>query len=127
MAWTRKNKYNRTKVDFHGRSFHSKLEAAVYGLLLLREKAGEITDIKCQVHVKFHTYKYGEVRMIPDFSAVNVEYGEIFYIEAKGFETRDWLRKRKAWLIGGPAKMEIYKGSYKYPKLIETLIPKGEE
>ncbi len=126
MNWFRakKSKYKAEKVNFHGRSFHSKLEAAVYGLLLLREKAGEITDIKCQVHVKFHTYEHGNIHIIPDFSAVDIKTGELFFVEAKGMETREWARKRKAWLMAGPSRMEIWKGNFRNPKLTEILIPK---
>ncbi len=123
----RRHKYKAEKVSFAGLWFHSKLEAAVYALLLLREKAGELKVIQLQKHVKFHTYKYGEIRMIPDFYVQDLKTGEEFFIEAKGMETREWLRKRKAWLIGGPGRMEIWKGSHTRPKLTEILIPKGED
>lgn len=123
FGWGRK--YKSVKVDFHGRSFHSKLEAAVYSLLLLREKSGEITDIKCQVHVKFHTHDFGKIHMIPDFSVVDSKTGELFYVEAKGLFTRDFARKRKAWLAGGPGRMEVWVGRWQRPMLKEILVPKS--
>lgn len=123
MNWG-KRKYGNTKVDFHGRSFASKLEAAVYGVLLLREKSGELTEIKCQVHTKFHTFAHGNIIMIPDFCVTMAETHEVRFIEAKGMFTREWARKKKAWAVNGPGTLEIWGGHYSRPKLIETIIPK---
>jgi predicted nuclease of restriction endonuclease-like RecB superfamily len=123
--WKR-SKYNAVKVFQHGRNWHSKLELAVYEMLLMMERGGAYKDIKCQVTVRFHTYDYGKITMIPDFSAIETKTNELVFIEAKGFVTRDFLRKKKAWAIGGPGKLYIYMGDWKYPKLKETIIPKSE-
>ena len=113
------------KVDFHGRSFGSKLEAAVYGVLLLREKAGEISEIHCQSTVRMYSNAMGEHwGCRPDFRCTNPD-GSIFYVEAKGFEQDRWKGTRFIWSLLGPAPMEVWKGSYKRPMLAET-IPAGE-
>lgn len=121
------HKYNAVKVFRHGRNWPSKLELAVYELLLMMERGGKLKDLRCQVHVRFHTYDHGKVRMIPDFQAVDSATGETIYFEAKGFQTKEWLRKKKAWAINGPGKLYIYKGSWQMPKIAEIIEPKGEK
>lgn len=120
----RKNKYNAVKSFKHGRWWPSKLELAVYEMLLMMERGGKFKDLKCQVSVRFHTYDHGNVRMIPDFSAIDCANNELIYIEAKGKRTRDFVRKKKAWAIGGPGKLYIYEGSWRYFKLTEIVEPK---
>lgn len=121
--YRRGSKFNAKKILVSGVWFHSKLEAAVYKVLLFRERAGEIKILKLQKRVMFKTEKHGEVIMIPDFWVRDVKTGEEFFVEAKGFETRDWLRKKKAWKINGPGRMEIWQGSHLCPVLREILIP----
>jgi hypothetical protein len=41
--------------------------------------------------------------------------------------TPEFRRKKKAWAVGGPAKLYIYTGSWQYPKCTEIVIPKGEK
>lgn len=121
------HKYKAQKVERDGYWFSSKLEAAVYSTLKMMERGGKLKDLKCQVTVNFRTYDHGKVRMIPDFSAIEMPQEELVYFEAKGFKTREWMRKKKAWAVGGPGKLYIYEGSYKYLKLTETIIPTGEQ
>ncbi len=128
MAWPKKrNKYSAVKVFQHGRNWPSKLELAVYELLLMMERGGKLKDIKCQVTVRFHTYDHGKIIYIVDFSATDTKDNQIIYIEAKGMETPSFKRKKKAWKVGGPAPLYIYKGSYRYLKLVEIVIPTGEK
>lgn len=121
----RRNKYNAVKTFQYGRWWHSKLELRVYEYLLLLEKAKQISDIHCQVHVRFHTYDHGRVHMIPDFSCFDLTEQKLIYVEAKGKPTREWLRKKKAWAIAGPAPLHIYSGTWKYFKRTEIIIPKN--
>lgn len=118
------NKYGSEKVSHHGRSFHSKLEAAVYEYLLAREEAGEIKDIECQVQVRLTEAR---VLYIPDFMFTDVATGKKAYCEAKGFEGPRWPTIKKLWRVYGFGPLEIYKGSYKNPILDEIIIPKGEK
>lgn len=127
MWGKKKNKYNAVKVFQHGRNWASKLELSVYEMLLMMERGGKFKDIKCQVKVRFHTYKYGLTNIIPDFSAYDCEEKQTVFIEAKGFPTNSFLRKKRAWAINGPGILYIYGGSWRFPKLMETIIPKGEK
>jgi uncharacterized protein DUF1064 len=115
----KKMKYNNQRVanDFH--SFSSKLEKALYDFLVLREKNGEITELKCQVSVHLTD---AEILYKPDFSFF--ENGKLRFCEAKGFETSDWRIKRRLWEYYGPAPLEIYKGSANNFVLHEIIVPK---
>jgi hypothetical protein len=37
----------------------------------------------------------------------------------------EWKIKKKLWEHVGPAPLDIYMGSYRNLKLVETVIPKG--
>lgn len=116
----RKHKFGAKRTEHAGISFASKFEAHIYSILKLREKAGEIRILKIQDHVKLTE---AEILYIPDFKCEYVSSGEIFWSEAKGFETPEWKIKKKLWLYYGPGKLEIYTGSVKYFKR-EEIIPK---
>lgn len=113
-------KYHSKKVEYDHQSFSSKLEAALYKWLKLREQNKEITDIRCQ-----ETCYLTLARIIykPDFSYVDLISNEKIYAEAKGFETSDWRIKRRLWQFYGPGKLEIFKGSHNNFSLSETLNP----
>lgn len=104
-----------------GTSFSSKLEAATYCLLKLREYAGEIKEIKKQQCVRLGE----DTRWKIDFSFIEVKSGELVYAESKGIPTNDYLRKLKLFKKYSSNRLEIYKGSYQNPVLIETVIPDG--
>jgi predicted nuclease of restriction endonuclease-like RecB superfamily len=125
MTWAprRPHKFGAVKVERDGRVFSSRLEAALYDLLKLMVRAGAFKNLKCQVTVRFHTYDHGKIVMIPDFSAIDAKTGETVYFEAKGFETNIWRKKKKAWKIAGPGPLYVYKGSHRYLKLVEKIVP----
>lgn len=123
-AWpirTRK-KYGNTHTGADGHSFHSKLEASVYQILKLREKAGELEILQTQDHVYLSQARIGYV---PDFRCRYLANGALFWVEAKGFETEKWPMIKKLWRFYGPGPLEIWKGTHMNPKLIETIVPKG--
>ena len=76
------NKYRNVSTG----GFSSKLEAAVYQILLLRQK-------------------------------------EEIFVEAKGVKTDRWLIAEKLWKFYGPAPLELWKGDWRQPKLVELIIP----
>jgi hypothetical protein len=119
--WNR-NKYGRKKVNKLGITFDSKLESAVHDLLLLREKAGEIRNIRQQVSVHLTLAK---ILYKPDFSFEVVATGETEYVEAKGLVTPVFAIKKRLWEFYGPSKLTIYKGGYRKPYLDEIVIPKN--
>lgn len=115
-------KIGNQKVSLDGYSFASKLEFAVYQILKLREKAGEIKILQVQDHVYLTLARIG---YIPDFKCLDLKTSEEFHVEAKGFPNDRWAIKKKLWKFYGPNKLEIWTGSYTNPKLDEVIIPKG--
>jgi len=111
------SKYRAQKVSHDGRSFASKLEAAVYNLLKLREKAGEIEILQAQSHVYLTKSR---IHYIPDFKIFDKELNETIWVEAKGVETATWRIKKKLWEFYGPGRLEIYRG--KYTKVIRDDV-----
>jgi hypothetical protein len=120
----KRNKLGNTKVNYDGHSFQSKLEAAVYQILKLRERAGEIKVLQTQDHVYLSDARIG---YIPDFKCLDLKTNEEFWVEAKGYEAPVWPIKKKLYKSYGPGKLEIWKGSYIKPFLDETIIPNRKE
>lgn len=117
-----KHKYGARRLQTHdGRSFASKLESSLYDQLKLREKAGEIRDLECQVKVYLTD---AEIGMIPDFRFFEIKTNSLVYAEAKGFQTPEYRIKRKLWKFYGPGKLEVWGGSYKSLKLVEVICPR---
>lgn len=103
----RRNKYGAKKTVCIGETFDSKLEAAVYWDLKLREKAGNIKALKRQVSIQMTDAR---ILMRPDFSYVDAKSGETIYMEVKGFETEGYKLKKRLWKHYGPGILEIIKG-----------------
>lgn len=121
MAWAKaKKKFSNEPVLFHGRSFASKLEAAVYQMLLAREQAGEIKIIQQQDHIYLTNAR---IHYIPDFKCEYTATGEFLWVEAKGYEDQKWPIKKKLWKHYGPGNLEIWKGTYSNPFLHEVVTP----
>lgn len=117
--WNSSSKYKAKKVQYDNFSFASKLEAAVYQILKLRELAGEIENLRCQETIYLTK---AEIVYKPDFSFTieNMKW----YAEAKGLSTASFNIKKRLWEYYGPGPLEIYKGTYQRPFLVETIIPK---
>lgn len=113
------NKYGAKKSG----DFPSKLEASVYQLLLLREKAKEISEIKRQVRVELTD---ACIATKVDFSFTENSTGQTVFCEAKGVETERWNLIKRLWRFYGAGPLEIFKGTYMRPQLVETIIP-GEK
>lgn len=113
---TRRSKYGAQRTN----GFGSKLESAVYDILKIRENAGEISDVHCQPSVKLTEAQIGYK---PDFKFTEVETGEDVWVEAKGVELEGWRLRKKLWRYYGPGRLQIFKGNYRQPKLVEELIP----
>lgn len=115
------NKYGNKRTEHAGYSFASKAEAALYDLLRLREKAGEIKDIRNQVHVRLTA---AAVTYVPDFAFWDIKENTYKYAEYKGFETDVFKIKLRLWRFYGPGPIEIWRGHYAKIFLAETVIPK---
>lgn len=114
------NKYGAKRTETDGYSFASKLEASVYQILKLREKAKEIEILQTQDHIYLTQARIG---YIPDFKCIFLDTNIPFWVEAKGFETDKWPIIKKLWRYYGPGVLEIWKGTHINPILIETISP----
>lgn len=116
----RRNKYNAIKTL----GYDSKLEQAVHNILLLREKRGEIKDIKSQQTVVLQDGPQNvRITWRADFSFINAVTNELCYCEAKGFETDVYKLKLKLIRKNPPAIIEIWKGTASMPYLSEVIRP----
>jgi hypothetical protein len=114
------SKYKNKRSAFAGRSFASGLERDVYAMLLLMQKAGEISEIQCQDHVRLTA---AQIVLIPDFK-VTLPSGGVEWVEAKGCETDTWMIKKRLWAHYGPGKLTVWKRRGKDALYIaETIIP----
>lgn len=104
--------------------FSSKLEHAVYQILKLRERAGEIKILRTQENIQLT--KAGII-YIPDFTCEYLPTGGPLFVEAKGFEGPRWPTIKKLWKHYGLGPLEIWKGSHLRPVLAQTIIPEGTE
>ncbi len=115
MSWRNYQKYHAQKTTVEGMTFDSKKEANRYLELRLLEKAGEITDLRCQVEYELIPAQYGPDIMTPrgktkrgplleravkykaDF--VYNDSGETVVEDVKGFRTKEYVIKRKLMLL----------------------------
>jgi len=112
------SKPNKFKAQRTADGFPSKLEAAVYQLLLLREKANEITDIRRQHKVLLTK---AEIPWKIDFSFTDIASGKTVYCEAKGVTDERFKLFQKLWPFYGHGPLEVWRGSYLKPKLAEII------
>ncbi len=116
----RKPKYGAKRTSRGDLGFASKLEASLYDLLILREKAGEINQIRSQPRVLLSDAK---ISWKVDFSAHHIPTNQTLYFEAKGVSTADFRIKLKLWRFYGPGPLELWKGNYQKPELVEIIFP----
>ncbi len=98
------SKYRNVKTTIDGETFDSKREAMAWVDLKLREKAGEITDIKRQVPFSLQCPTPGDdeevCRYFADFTYRDVVHGrpmQLHVVDAKGKRTAMYQLKKK-WL-----------------------------
>lgn len=98
----RMSKFNAKKTVVNGIRFDSKREALRYTHLLLKQRAGEISDLELQpvfvLQDKF-TYNnvvYRAINYVADF--MYKASGCIYVEDVKGFKTPEYLLKREIFL-----------------------------
>jgi len=88
------NKYKAVKTVVDGIAFHSKKEAKRYADLLIRERAGEIIDIRIQPFFHLTVKGVSLGKYILDFMYRDLETDEIIYEDVKA-----WDKKKNKWLV----------------------------
>ena len=126
--WTRKaprSKYGSRKTEASaltdGRRFDSQLERSTYLWLKAREQAGELVIEACQDAIYLTDAR---ILYRPDFRVRDAQTSEVYWVEAKGFETSDWRIKRRLWIAYGAGRLVIVKGSGARLRVHEELVPK---
>lgn len=119
-----KHKYNaEIGVSTDGRVRGSKLERAVYAILLLKERAGEISNIRTQVEIDL--LPAGHMTHKIDFVVFEKKRGIDIGIEAKGGQRdQTWHEKKKVYRCVGEFPVQLWGGSHLRPMFIEE-IPTG--
>lgn len=103
----KESKYHNKKVEFDGMTFDSIKEKNYYIKLKMMQNSGKISDLKLQVpFVLIETFKledktYRQTKYIADFTYKD-EQGKYHVVDTKGFETKEYLLKKKlmAWKYG---------------------------
>ena len=110
----RRNKFNAKKVTVDGIQFDSKREAAYYGELKLRERAGEVVSLRC--HPTFTLTAHGKTicKFKPDFvfgdSNLRMADRAIRYVDVKSPPTAkkaDFRLKKKLFEAQYGVELEI--------------------
>lgn len=104
----KKSKYNNTKTYFDGFWFDSKGEAAHWGVLKLRQMAGEIEGLNRQI--PFHLDVAGVHICILKVDYVYIEKGVLVVSDFKGMLTGEYsLKKSLLYALYGIEIKEVYK------------------
>lgn len=86
----KKSKYRNVKTTVDGQTFDSKLEAGRYGKLVLMQKAGEISNLTCQVTFRLEVNGVLICKYIADFT-YNENDGSFVVEDAKGVRTPKFI------------------------------------
>lgn len=117
LTGKKRHKYNAQKTDVGCITFDSKAEAKHYCELLIREKAGEITDLELQpsflLTVKdFYTGEYVTIAKCKlDFMYWDVQQSKSIVVDVKGVDTPISKLKRKHVEAQYGFTVELIKGS----------------
>ncbi len=87
-----KKKYRNATCRYNGITYHSKFEAKVAQDLDIKIKLGEIERWERQVRIDLRAYGKHICFYFIDFLVYHTD-GRKEYLEAKGYETPDWIIK----------------------------------
>lgn len=115
------SKFNaKRSVSRDGIHFPSKIECAVYETLVMQQRQGELVILALQAPVQLTR----ERRYKTDFLTFNKKRQIHEWHEVKGAEGDRYLENLKLWELYGPGPLIIWKGDYKKPFPVKTIIPK---
>lgn len=107
FPFRRRSKFSAKRVTTEdGASFPSRLEARRWGQLTQLQAAGMLANLRRQPKVLLTA---AGIVYHPDF--VYTEAGRTVYEETKGFETADWIIKKKLWRVYGPGVLRVMKSA----------------
>lgn len=101
------NKYNNIKKNYNGNKYDSKKESSYAAQLDLRKKANDIKDWQRQFPLELRVNGYLICKWKIDFRITHND-GSYEFVEVKGFETYDYIIKRKLFEA---LKDEMFPGS----------------
>lgn len=107
LGFVPKSKYHNKKVTIDGIAFDSQKEAKYYMELLLRQRIGEVTEIKLQPIFELQAAFKRKGRLIraitykADFE-ITLANGKVQVIDVKGCETEVYKIKRKMFQCKWP-------------------------
>jgi len=89
------------------KAYDSKLECRYHCQLIIREKAGEIKDVKQWPSVEL----LPDIRYKPDFYYVDVDSGHEIWVDTKGVIGERYRIIKKLWRLFGPGILhEVMQG-----------------
>lgn len=95
MSFRPRSKYNARPVVVDGRRFPSKREAARYGVLVLKERVGQIRNLRCQIPVPILINGEEVTRWIADFVYEEAPDWAVIHEDCKGYRTDLYRLKAK--------------------------------
>jgi hypothetical protein len=101
------SKYNNVKQNYGGNKYDSKKESTYASQLDLRKLAKDIKDWERQVNLELRVNGYLICKWKIDFKIIHND-DSIEFVEVKGFETYDYILKRKLFEA---LKDEMFPGS----------------
>jgi hypothetical protein len=125
MSFQKKHKFGARRTFCSiGHHHPSALEASVCEILILREKAGDIRNLKYQQTVHL---AYG-VKWKIDWAFEQGPKWISSFAEAKGADTSDFKLKLRMFREGaGDGPLELWRGTHKRPYLEKIIIPKEKD
>ena len=113
----KKNKYHATRTEYNGRWYDSKGEAECSASIDILKKMGEILWVLYQVpiplgaddkvRIDFVVARYNGCDFIK-FGSEDIDQAfDVYAVDFKGKETRDWVRKAKLWAKYGPFPLHV--------------------
>lgn len=105
----KKRKYRNVPVTVDGLRFDSKREAAYYGELKIREKAGEVSALALQPSFELLNDGGKKTRYVADFAFWDHVADRFRIVDVKGFETRIFQMKKRMMKVLKGIDVEVIK------------------
>lgn len=134
-AWKRtfgqRDKFNIKRVDGpDGSQYRSGLEREYHQELRIREKVGEIGDIRREPQVYFEINGVRICGYKPDFTYFDFKLGIQIWDECKGAATdriEGWHLRQNLWRALGPGPLRVILGDKNGWHLARTIHPKRNQ